>query len=71
MIANNATGKGSATARGAVRHGGLLLTGLLRCGYCGRKMYVAYGGRVGRYHCEGALVNHGTNRCSSLAACAP
>ena len=42
--ANNATGKGSALARGAARHGELLLAGLLRCGHCGRKMYVAYGG---------------------------
>jgi DNA invertase Pin-like site-specific DNA recombinase len=63
VIANNATGKGSATTRGAVRSGGLLLAGLLRCGHCGRKMYVAYGGRAGRYHCEGALINHGTKRC--------
>lgn len=66
VIANNATGKGSATARGAVRRGGLLLAGLLRCGHCGRKMYVAYGGKAGRYHCEGALVNHGTKRCISF-----
>jgi hypothetical protein len=38
VIANNATGKGSAVARGAARHGELLLAGLLRCGHCGRKM---------------------------------
>ena len=66
VIANNATGKGSAIARGAARHGELLLAGLLRCGHCGRKMYVAYGGKAGRYHCEGALVNHGTERCISF-----
>ena len=66
VIANNATGKGSAAARGAVRHGELLLAGLLRCGHCGRKMYVAYGGKAGRYHCQGALVNHGTKRCISF-----
>ena len=66
VIANNATGKGSAIARGAARHGELLLAGLLRCGHCGRKMYVAYGGKAGRYHCEGALVNHGTKRCISF-----
>ena len=29
-------------------------------------MYVAYGGKAGRYHCEGALVNHGTERCISF-----
>jgi DNA invertase Pin-like site-specific DNA recombinase len=66
LIANNATGKGSAVARGAARHGELLLAGLVRCGHCGRKMYVAYGGKAGRYHCEGALVNHGTKRCISF-----
>ncbi len=66
VIANNATGKGSATARGAVRHGGMLLAGLLRCGHCGRKMYVAYGGKSGRYQCEGGRVNHGTKRCISF-----
>jgi hypothetical protein len=31
-------------------------------------MYVAYGGKAGRYHCEGALVNHGTERCISFGA---
>jgi len=46
--------------------GELLLAGLLRCGHCGRKMYVAYGGKTGRYLCEGALVNHGTERCISF-----
>ena len=66
VIANNATGKGSALARGAARHGELLLAGLLRCGHCGRKMYVAYGGKAGRYLCQGALVNHGAERCISF-----
>jgi excisionase family DNA binding protein len=67
LIANNATGKGSAV-RGAVRRGELLLAGLLRCGHCGRKMYVGYGGKAGRYHCQGALVNHGTGRCISFGS---
>ena len=65
VIANNATGKGP-SVRGAVRRGELLLTGLLRCGHCGRKMHVSYGGKTGRYHCDGALVNHGTGRCISF-----
>jgi DNA invertase Pin-like site-specific DNA recombinase len=65
VIADNATGKG-ALAQGAVRRGGLLLAGLLRCGQCGRKMYVGYGGKAGRYYCQGALVNHGTERCISF-----
>jgi len=66
VIANNATGKGSAAVRGAVRRGELLLAGLLRCGHCGRKLYVGYGGKAGRYYCQGALVNHGTARCISF-----
>ena len=59
VIADNATGKGSASARGAVRLGELLMARLLRCGHCGRKLYVGYGGKAGRYYCHGALVNHG------------
>jgi hypothetical protein len=65
VITNNATGKGSAVT-GAVRCGELLLAGLLRCGHCGRKLYVGYGGKAGRYYCHGALVNHGTARCISF-----
>jgi Recombinase zinc beta ribbon domain len=65
VIADNATGKGSAIARGAARRGELILAGLLRCGHCGRKMYVGYG-NSGRYYCQGAAVNHGTERCISF-----
>lgn len=65
LIAENATGKGSAAARGAARQGELVLAGLLRCGHCGRKMYVGYG-KSGRYYCQGANVNHGTERCISF-----
>ena len=66
VIADNATGKGSATVKGAVRRGELLLAGLLRCGHCGRKLHVAYSGKVGRYNCHGARLNHGTKRCISV-----
>ena len=66
VIANNATGMSSATARGAVRQGELLLAGLLRCGHCGRKLHVHYSGKVGRYNCYGARTNHGTKRCISI-----
>ena len=45
-IANNATGMTSALARGAAREGELLLPGLLRCGHCGRKLHVHYGGKL-------------------------
>src|SRR5215471_13236271 len=67
VISDNATGKGSAMARGAARRGELILSGLLRCGHCGRKMYVSYG-KSGRYYCQGANVNHGTERCISFGS---
>src|SRR3954452_272556 len=67
VIANNATGKGSATVKGAVRRGELLLPGLLRCGHCGRKLHVSYSGKLGRYSCYGARTNHGTARCISIS----
>jgi DNA invertase Pin-like site-specific DNA recombinase len=67
VIANNATGKGSATVKGAVRRGELLLPGLLRCGHCGRKLHVSYSGKLGRYSCYGARMNHGTARCISIS----
>src|ERR1700739_2677964 len=66
VIANNATSMSSAFARGAAREGELLLPGLLRCGHCGRKLHVHYGGKVGRYNCYGARMNHGTERCISV-----
>jgi DNA invertase Pin-like site-specific DNA recombinase len=67
VIANNATGMSSAVARGAARQGELLLPGLLRCGHCGRKLHVHYGGKLGRYTCYGAHVNHGTARCITIS----
>src|SRR6202049_2265022 len=51
LIADNANSKGL-MARGSVRRGETLLAGLLRCGHCGRKLHVRYGGtmgQVGRY----------------------
>ena len=70
LIADNANGTGYA-ARGAVRRGEALLAGMLRCGHCGRKLHVAYSGTkgdVGRYHCRGALLNHGTEPCISFGS---
>jgi DNA invertase Pin-like site-specific DNA recombinase len=66
-IANNATGMSSELTRGAAREGELLLPGLLRCGHCGRKLHVHYGGKLGRYNCYGARMNHGTERCISVS----
>ena len=70
LIADNIPGDGGAR-RGAVREGKALLAGLLRCGHCGRKLHTAYsgaGGTVPRYHCRGAMVNHGTKGCISFGA---
>ena len=70
LIADNANRKGL-MARGSVRRGETLLAGLLRCGHCGRKLHVAYGGAagdVGRYHCKGGFINHGGDRCISFGS---
>ena len=70
LISDNANGK-SWASRGAVRRGEALLAGLFRCGHCGRKLHVAYGGTTGdvaRYHCQGAILNHGTQRCISFGS---
>jgi len=70
VIADNANMKGE-MAQGALRRGETLLVGLLRCGHCGRKLHVAYGGsrgNVGRYHCRGAALNHGAGKCISLGS---
>jgi len=70
LIADNANSKGP-MVRGSVRRGETLLAGLLRCGHCGRKLHVAYGGthgEAGRYHCRGSSVNHGGDRCISFGS---
>jgi excisionase family DNA binding protein len=70
LIADNANSKGL-MARGSVRRGETLLAGLLRCGHCGRKLHVAYGGahgEAGRYHCKGGFLNHGGDRCISFGS---
>ena len=54
---------------GAAKCGPALLSGLLRCGRCGRKLSVAYGGtggRVPRYSCCGGRVDRGHAACLSL-----
>lgn len=68
LIADNANSKGL-MARGSVRRGDALLAGLLRCGHCGRRLFVSYSGTAGycvRYHCRGAHLNHGTQPCISF-----
>jgi DNA invertase Pin-like site-specific DNA recombinase len=54
---------------GAAKNGSALLTGLLRCSRCGRKLQVGYtgkGGGVTRYLCRGANHSHGREPCISL-----
>jgi len=54
---------------GAAKAGAALLGGLLRCGRCGRKLHVGYSGnrgRVPRYFCRGAHINHGGEWCISF-----
>lgn len=58
-------------AGGAAKGGSALLTGLLRCGRCGRQLFVAYSGsrgRVPRYGCRGARLDRGSATCLSLGA---
>lgn len=57
------------TTQGAAKRGPALLAGLLRCGRCGRKLSVAYGGRggrVSRYACHGGRAARGHSSCLSL-----
>ncbi len=68
LMADNAQMKGR-MVRGAVRRGPSLLAGVLRCGHCGRRLHVAYSGstgRVPRYSCRGAQLNHGAGSCLSF-----
>ena len=55
--------------RGSIRRGEALLTGLLRCGHCGRKLHAEYGGNmgvIGRYVCKGELATQAATRCMSF-----
>lgn len=55
--------------KGAAKNGPALLAGLLRCGHCGRKLFVGYSGtsgKVPRYSCTGGRVDRGSASCQSL-----
>ena len=56
-------------AGGAAKGGPALLSGLLRCGRCGRQLAVAYSGttgRVPRYSCHGGRVARGSSSCLTV-----
>lgn len=56
---------------GAIQKGTALLSGLLRCGRCGRKMQVGYSGstgRVGRYVCCGRREERGSGSCLHMGS---
>jgi hypothetical protein len=58
-----------AGAGGAAKRGPALLSGLLRCGRCGRTLQGAYSGtrgRVPRYVCTGGRVDRGSSSCLTL-----
>lgn len=66
-IAQNANMKGS-IVMGSIRKGEALLSGLLRCGYCGRKAHVSYRGDKAHtisYFCRNTLRTSET-RCGSF-----
>ena len=63
VIAHNAGNKGL-----MVRGGAALLSGLLRCGHCGRKMHVSYAEGTHRYYCIGASQAEGAGHCISFGA---
>jgi hypothetical protein len=54
-------------ALGTPRRGPALLARLLRCGRCGRRLNVTYGGGILRYSCNNAKVAYGERVCMSMA----
>ena len=73
MIVANANMKSRMEPK-AGRGGRALLAGLLRCRRCGRMVHVEYAGRnpqQPRYHCRGAQLSHGEDRCISFGGWRP
>ena len=75
LLSNQAMQGEAAHSRGAAREGRALLQGLIRCGLCGRSMYVNFGGgrkgatsRTPQYRCLGAR-HEGIGRdCQTVGA---
>lgn len=68
LLAENAHMQKRASRKSA-RGGRALLTGLVRCGRCGRMMRVQYGSRSGhahRYQCRGGNDQSGTGLCIGI-----
>lgn len=68
MIAENAH-RMKSTGRKSARGGRALLTGLVRCGRCGRMMRVVYGrmsGHAHRYACHGGEMQASGKRCIGI-----
>ena len=69
LEANVAWGEGE--SGGAAKSGTAMLSGLLRCGRCGRKLQVVYsgnGGRVPRYSCRGDRGDRGSSPCLTIGS---
>ena len=66
LIANNANAKGD-IVRGSIKHGGALLSGLLRCGHCGGKLLAQYPGPTSiRYQCGNYILDREATCCISF-----
>jgi hypothetical protein len=62
---------GAGENSGAAKTGAALLSDLLRCGRCGRKLQVVYSGnkgRVPRYICKGDRGERGSARCQTVGS---
>jgi DNA invertase Pin-like site-specific DNA recombinase len=70
LMANNLSRRNGQPG-GAATRGPALLSGLLRCGRCGRKLQVVYSGshgEVGRYNCCGGREHRGSGSCLSVGS---
>jgi DNA invertase Pin-like site-specific DNA recombinase len=55
---------------GPLREGLALLSGMLRCGHCGKKVHVAYKNNpaTAMYYCDGKISKEGGRRCLSFGS---